>query len=103
MGDSASILIAGNTPGKQLVGEASAWVQEMPQYAKRIEGLTVGDVTTYYKAWAPYGTAEGDPDWMIVRLVLDVGTELEVTEGIAGGAVNLFNYSWAGRAGHAYS
>jgi hypothetical protein len=97
------ILIRGKDLNNQMVGEASAWVGEMPQYARRIEGRTVGDVTTFYKAWAPYGSAEGAAVWMVQRVVLDTNTELDVDDGLAGGKAGEFTFTWAGRAAHSYS
>lgn len=101
--DAANILRTGKDDFHQLTGHASAWVGEMPQYARRIELREVGDVTTIYKAWAEFGTSESADDWMIVKIVLDGTTGLDVTEGMAGGDVNLFNFAWTGRAGHTYS
>lgn len=99
----AETLIAGRDRVRQLAGEASAWVGEMPQYARRIELLTVGSITTIYKGWADYGSSNSDQAWMIVQLILDQSVELDMTEGIAGGKVNLFTFTWDGRAGHSYS
>lgn len=99
----AKTLIAGRDRVRQLAGEASAWVGEMPQYARRVEIRTVGAITTIYKGWADYGSAENATVWMISRIVLDSTTELDVDEGIAGGSVNLFTFTWDGRAGHSYS
>jgi len=100
---SAKILIDGRDESVQLAGEASAWVGEMPQYAKRVEIRTVGSITTIYKAWADYGSTEAAQSWMIVKITLDTTTELDVVEGIAGGSVNLFIFTWTGRAAHSYS
>ena len=97
------VLIRGKARNNQVVGETSAWVGEMPQYARRIEGRTVGLVTMFYKAWAPVGSAEGDSVWMVQRVVLDQSTELDVSDGLAGGIPGDFRYSWTGRAGHTYS
>ncbi|TDI73863.1 MAG: hypothetical protein E2O82_05110 [Betaproteobacteria bacterium] len=99
----AETLIAGRDRVRQLAGDASAWVQEMPQYARRVELLTVGDITTIYKAWAEYGSVNSDPAWMILQLLLDTSIELDMTEGIAGGVINVFTFTWDGRAGHSYS
>ncbi len=99
----AETLIAGRDRVRQLAGEASAWVGEMPQYAKRTELRIVGAVTTIYKGWADYGSLESASAWMIVRIILDETTGLDVDEGIAGGAVNLFTFTWDGRAAHSYS
>ncbi len=99
----AETLIAGRDRVRQLAGEASAWVGEMPQYARRVEIRTVGAITTIYKGWADYGSSEGVAVWMISRIILDSTTELDVDEGIAGGSVNLFTFTWDGRAGHSYS
>jgi hypothetical protein len=104
MANPTEILIRGKDLNNQFVGKASAWVGEMPQYARRIEGRTVANDTTYYKAWAPYGSAEGDPVWMVQRVVLTkTGKDLDVTDGLAGGEAGKFNFSWTGRAGHTYS
>ncbi len=99
----AKILQSGRDEAVQLAGEASAWVGEMPQYARRVEIRTVGAITTIYKAWANYGSLENAQAWMIVKFTLDTTTELDVIEGIAGGSVNLFDFTWDGRAGHSYS
>lgn len=99
----AKVLISGRAEFQQLAGKASAWVGEMPQYAKRIELRTVGAVTTIYKAWADYGSADSAAVWMIARVILDETTGLDVDEGIAGGAVNLFDFTWDGRVGHTYT
>lgn len=99
----AKVLISGREEFQQLAGKGAAWVGEMPQYAKRVEIRTVGAVTTIYKGWADYGTAESAEDWMIVKLTLDDTSGLDVVEGIAGGAVNLFSYAWTARAGHTYT
>ncbi len=101
---SADILVQGKAV-RQLAGDASAWVDEMPQYAKRIELRTVGQVTTIYKAWAAYGTAESAASWMIVKITLDETSGLDVTEGLAGGVagIDAFAYSWDNRASHTYS
>ncbi len=99
---STEILLRGKDLNNQMVGEASAWVGEMPQYARRIEIRTVGDVTTIYKGWARYGSAEGDSVWMVQRLVLDSSTELDVDDGLAGSVAGVFEFSWTGRAGHTY-
>jgi len=96
------ILLRGKDMNNQMVGETSAWVGEMPQYARRIEIRTVGDVTTIYKAWAPYGSAEGSAVWMVQRIVLDSSTELDVDDGLAGGVAGAFGFTWTGRAGHSY-
>jgi hypothetical protein len=97
------ILLRGKDINDQLVGEASAWINEMPQYARRIEIRTVGDITTIYKAWALYGSGEGDAVWMIQQIILDATTELDVTDGLAGGKAAVFTFTWTGRAGHTYS
>jgi len=97
------ILIRGKNLNNQMVGETSAWVSEMPQYARRIEKRTVGTTSTIYKAWAPYGSAEASSVWMVQQIVLDMSTELDCTDGLAGGEAGQFNYSWTGRAGHTYS
>jgi len=97
------LLIAGKDAAHQLAGQGSAWVQDMGVYARRIEIRTVGAITTIYKGWAPYGSAEAAAVWMIARLILDATTELDVTDGIAGGVSNTFSFTWTGRAGHAYS
>ena len=97
------ILQRGKDLNNQMVGETSAWVGEMPQYAKRVEIRTVAGVSTIYKAWAPYGSAEASSVWMVQRIVLDGTTELDVTDGLAGGEAGQFAYSWTGRAGHSYS
>ena len=90
-----------------MVGPAAAWVEMMPQYTKRIEGRTVGNVTTFYKGWALPGTAESAATWLIERILLDVTTELDVTNELAGGnpadGDDPFRFTWDGRAGHAYS
>lgn len=99
----AKILLSGRDEAVQLAGEASAWVGEMPQYARRVEIRTVGAVTTIYKGWADYGSAESVAAWMISKITLDTTTELDVVDGIAGGSVNLFTFTWDGRAGHSYS
>ncbi len=101
--DAANILHTGKDDFHQLTGHASAWVGEMPQYAKRVELRTVGAITTIYKGWAEYGVAESALSWMIVKVTLDETTGLDVEEGIAGGDVNLFSYDWTGRAGHTYT
>ena len=85
------------------VGPVGAWVNELPQYARRVESRTVGQVTTIYKGWAAYGTAESADAWMIQRTVIDESVELDVTDGLAGGVAGDFNYSWTGRAGHTYT
>lgn len=85
------------------VGPVSSWVGEMPQYARRVESRTVGQVTTIYKGWAPYGSAEGDSVWMIQRTVIDETVELDVSDGLAGGEAGDFAYSWTQRASHTYS
>ena len=104
---SSRILHRGKDSYDQMVGPASAWVESMPQYTKRIEGRTVGNVTTYYKGWALPGTAEATAEWMVERILLDVTTELDVTNELAGGnpaqGDDPFRFSWSGRAGHAYS
>lgn len=97
------ILFRGKGRNNQMVGDTSAWVGEMPQYARRIEARAVGSVTTFYKAWAPFGSAEGDAVWMVQRLVLDETVNLDVTDGIAGGVAGEFGFTWTGRAGHTYS
>lgn len=99
----AKTLISGREDFVQLAGHGSAWVGEMPQYAKRTEIRTVGTVTTIYKGWAEYDSAESDPAWMIVKITLDELFGLDVVEGIAGGEVNLFSFTWAGRVGHTYT
>ena len=99
----AKVLISGRDEFRQLAGEASAWVGEMPQYAKRTELRTVGAVTTIYKGWADYGSAESTAAWMIVKIVLDETTGLDAEEGVAGGAVNLFTFTWTDRDTHTYS
>ena len=85
------------------VGPMSQWVDTMPQYARRLELREVGAVTTIYKAWAAYGTAESSDGWLIVRLILDETNGLDLDEGIAGGAAGDFSYSWTNRASHSYS
>lgn len=98
------ILLRGKDLNNQMVGEASAWVGEMPQYARRIESVTVGQTTTFYKAWAPYGSAEGDSVWMVQRIVLtQSGQDLDLIDGLAGGEAGVFAFTWTGRAGHTYS
>lgn len=88
---------------RQNAGKGSAWVQEMGVYAKRVEIRTSGAITTIYKGWAEYGTAEAAGAWMIVKVTLDATVELDVIEGIAGGVINVFTFTWDGRAGHSYS
>lgn len=97
------VLIRGKDRNNWVTGESSAWVGEMPQYARRIEGRTVGSITTYYKAWAPLGSAEGDSVWMVQQIILDKTVELDVSDGLAGGIPGDFRFSWTGRAGHTYS
>lgn len=86
------------------VGPVSQWTGEMPQYARRIEKITVGQTTTLYKAWALYGSAESADAWMIQRIVYTrIADDLDLTDGLAGGVAGEFGFSWTGRAGHAYS
>lgn len=85
------------------VGPVGAWVNELPQYARRIESRTVGNITTIYKGWALYGAAEADSVWMIQRIVIDESVDLDLTDGLAGGEAGEFGFSWTGRAGHSYS
>lgn len=99
----AKVLISGRDEFMQLAGKGSAWIGEMPQYAKRTELRTAGTVTTIYKGWADYGSAESASVWMIVKITLDEVSGLDVVEGIAGGEVNLFTFTWDGRVGHTYT
>lgn len=105
MSAAADILIQGRDPVLQLAGPGAAWVNELPVYARRIEANTVGSITTFFKGWAPYGSAEGSAVWMVQRIVLDQTTELDLTDGIAGGVPGeaSFAFTWTGRAGHTYS
>jgi hypothetical protein len=103
MATPSEILIRGFDLNNQLVGPGGAWVSEMPQYARRIELRTVGSVTTIYKAWALYGTAESANAWLVVRLILDETSGLDVDEGVAGGSADTFAFSWDARASHSYS
>lgn len=98
------VLIRGKDRNNWVTGESSAWVGEMPQYARRIEKRVSGTVSTFYKAWAPLGSAEGDPVWMVQQIILTKsGTDLDVSDGLAGGIPGDFRYSWTGRAGHTYT
>ncbi len=103
MPDSENLFIQGRGPNRQNAGHGSAWVQDMGVYAKRVEIRTVGAITTIYKAWAEYGTANSATSWMVAKVTLDATTELDVIEGIAGGVANVFNFTWDDRASHSYS
>lgn len=100
---SAELLLEGRDGARQVAGRGSAWTQEMGVYAKRVEIRTSGAITTIYKGWAEYGSSEGSTSWMIAEVILDTTTELDVTEGIAGGVSNKFDFTWSGRAGHTYT
>lgn len=97
------ILVRGKDLNNQMVGSTSAWVAEMPQYARRIETRTVLAVTTIYKAWAPLGSAEDAEVWMVQQIVLDEASGLDLTDGIAGGDAGQFAFTWDDRASHSYS
>lgn len=99
----ADILVRGKDLNNQQVGPASAWVQEIPQYVRRVDLKVTGAVTTIYKAWALYGTAVDAENWMVLRTIMDETSGLDLTDEVAGGASALFNYTWDGRAGHNYS
>ena len=78
------ILMRGRGGADQYVGGGSAWVQQMPVYAARVDSQTAGDITTIYKGWAEWGTADGAAGWRITKTVLDeTGGNLALTEGIA--------------------
>lgn len=97
-------LLRGKDLNDQMVGPASAWVSEMPQYARRLEKTVSGTVTTIYRAWALYGTAEGANAWMVQRIqITKSGTTVDLTDGLAGGDAHQFAFSWTGRAGHTYT
>ncbi len=105
--NSSRILIRGKESYDQMVGPASAWVDLMPQYRRKVELRTVGNITTIYKGWSLFGTLDATAEWMLQQIIIDVTTELDVTEGLAGGnpaqGNDPFNFTWTGRAGHAYS
>lgn len=103
----SEILIRGKEGFNQLTGRHAAWVNLMAgSYQRRVEGRTVGSVTTYYFGWALPGVAEAATEWMVVRLILDVTTELDVSEQVAAAPFETdedpFQVSWTGRAGHTY-
>lgn len=99
----SSVLFQGKGRVHQNAGSGSAWVQQMGVYARRVELTVSGAITTIYKGWAEYGTEESADDWLIVKLVLDEASGLTVTNGVAGGQSNKFNFSWTNRTGHSYS
>jgi len=101
------ILLRGKDSFDHMVGPASAWVEAMPQYTKRVELRIVTVITTIYKGWALPGTAEATAEWMIEEIVLDETTGLDVSNKLAGGnpadGQDPFKFTWNGRAGHSYS
>lgn len=97
------VLIDGRYGSKQLAGNGSAWINDMPCYQRIIERSTVGAVQTIYVGWSEFGTAEGAAAWMIRKLVIDKTTDLDITDEIAGGEAGQFTFTWTGRVGHAYS
>lgn len=99
----SAVLFQGKGRVHQNAGSGSAWVQQMGVYARRVELTASGAITTIYKGWAEYGMEESADDWLIVKLVLDETFGLAVTEGVAGGQSNKFNFSWTNRTGHSYS
>ena len=104
----SEILIRGRGAFNQHLGRFASWTSLMPgSYQKRIEGRTVGSVTTFYFGFALPGVAEGTNEWMVVRLILDQTTELDVSETVAnapfGDDDDPFQVSWTGRAGHSYA
>ncbi len=100
---SKNLLLQGREAAHQNAGDGSAWVQQMGVYAKRVDLTASGAITTIYKGWAGYGTAESAESWLIAKLVLDESSGLTVTEGVAGGVANKFTFSWTNRTGHTYS
>lgn len=104
----SEILIRGKGGFNQLTGRFASWGSLMPgSYQKRIEGRTVGAVTTYYFGFALPGVATSANEWMVTRLILDTTTELDVTEEVANAPFDddddPFQVSWDGRAGHTYA
>jgi hypothetical protein len=85
------------------VGQMAQWVEQMPQYQKRIDIKVSGAVTTIYIGWAFYGAASSAAEWMIQRFVLDETDGLDATSELAGGSAGEFGFSWDDRASHSYS
>ena len=104
---SSRILVKGKDSFDQMVGPASAWIEAMPQYTKRIELRVVGVITTIYKGWALPGTLEATGQWLIEKIVLDETVGLDMTDELAGGnpaeGEDPFKFTWTGRAAHSYS
>ena len=104
---SSRILVRGKDSYDQMVGPASAWVDLMPQYKKLTELRIVGAITTIYKGWALYGTAEATAEWMIEEIIIDETIGLDGSNKLAGGnpaqGDDPFKFTWDGRAGHTYS
>jgi hypothetical protein len=73
----------------------------MGVYARRVEMRKIGDVTTVYKAWADYGSAEGDEVWRIHRIIFDESVDFDLEETAALG--DTFDSAWTDRASLTYS
>lgn len=95
------ILQRGQDLDNQYAGKGSGWVQDMGVYARRIELIEVGVVTTIYKAWAEYGSAESAAVWRMQRLVLDETVGFTLEDGQAGEGE--FNQIWDDRVSLSYS
>ena len=96
-----NLLLGGRDPAHQNAGDGSAWVQQMGVYARRLDLTVSGSITTIFKGWADYGTAEGSPAWRIQKIVLDESSGLTLTDGQAG--TGAFDQIYTNRAALSYS
>ena len=97
----SEILLRGKDLHNQNTGKGSGWVQDMGVYARRIELLEVGAVTTIYKGWAEYGSAENAAVWRMQKLTLDETAGFTLEDGQAG--EGKFNQIWDDRGSLSYS
>ena len=95
------ILIRGKGTDDQYAGKGSAWIQDMGVYARRVEIIEAAPITTIYKAWAEWGSADNAAVWRIQRIYIDESANFIMTDGQAG--TGSFTDVWDDRASLSYS
>lgn len=86
---------------EELQGRNFPYMMEGGQFlTTRTSTEMVGDSQYYYMGYAHPGSAEGDPVWMIQRVIIAAN---ESTATLFGGGQALFNQIWANRVTLAYS